>query len=185
MGRPKCEEQFRIDLARLRRNGGLAVGRAGTLTWSGAGQITRLVAFVIVETGLRVICRERLNKSELIDKLISFTTTQTAFGGRRVWFQCSHCRRRCRIVYGEGYRCRTCANLVYASQYEPSYQNIIDQADSLRRRVGAGRGAFDKMLFPPRPKGMHHRSYELLKARYDALVKSWTATALKRFRAHR
>jgi hypothetical protein len=64
------------------------------------------------------------------------------------------------IVYGgTAYRCPNCHGLRYSSQYEPSYKRTIDQADKLRKRVGGMRGAFDDEPFPPKPKGMHWRTY--------------------------
>jgi hypothetical protein len=64
-------------------------------------------------------------------------------------------------------RVRKCHGLTYSSQYEPSYQRAIDQADKLR-------GASDEEPFPPKPKGMHWRTYDRLAARYNDLMISWT-----------
>lgn len=92
------------------------------------------------------------------------------------------CGRRCRILYGGSlYRCRRCHGLKYESQYEPAYQRAINQADNLRKRVGGGRGAFDEEPFPPKPKGMHWKTYRRLEERYDALQGAWAVGVIQRF----
>jgi hypothetical protein len=37
----------------------------------------------------------------------AFTSTDTAFGGRRRWFACPGCAKACRVLYGSGrFLCR-------------------------------------------------------------------------------
>ena len=51
---------------------------------------------------------------------ISVTFTETAFHGRRVFFVCPRCQRRCRKLYVNGFyrilACRLCLGLRYRSQ---------------------------------------------------------------------
>ena len=182
--KPKCEQQYRIDLTWLRRNGGLVVGRAGPIAWSLRGETSGSINYQILEHGLRLMYRTRHNGSEWrdIDQYIPFTRSDAAFGGRRLWFECPDCHRRCQVVYGGAvFSCRKCYGLTYSSQYEASYQRAIDQADKLRTRVGGGRGAFDEEPFPPKPKGMHWRTYERLEDRYNELMNAWAAGVMQRF----
>jgi hypothetical protein len=95
-----------------------------------------------------------------INELVPFGYTATMFGGRRQWFMCLKCGRRCRRIFGGRYfRCRQCYGLVYASTREPPHQRAFDRADRLRKRVGGGRGAFDAEDFPPNPPRMRWRTY--------------------------
>ncbi len=180
----KCEEYRRIDLAWLRRNGYLHAGNSGNLTWSRGGNKTGSINYRVETGGLRLIYRTRPHGGEWhdVNELVPFVWTQTRFGGQRRWFQCMSCGRRCRILYGGShYRCRRCHGLKYESQYEPAYQRAIDQVDKLRARVGGERGAFDEEPFPPKPKGMHWKTYRRLEERYDALQGSWTVGVMQRF----
>jgi|SRR5215470_16982295 len=51
---------------------------------------------------------------------IVVTFTQTSFHGRRAWFLCPRCQRRCRKLYVNGFykilACRRCLGLRYRSQ---------------------------------------------------------------------
>jgi hypothetical protein len=74
-----------------------------------------------------------MSLSFMINELVPFAYTTTMFGGRRQWFMCLKCGRRCRRIFGGRYfRCRQCYGLVYASTREPPHQRAIDRADRLR-----------------------------------------------------
>jgi len=51
---------------------------------------------------------------------VNFVTTECNYGGKRWWFFCPRCKRRCRILYLPydefRYACRICHNLTYRSQ---------------------------------------------------------------------
>lgn len=53
-----------------------------------------------------------------IEQRIAVTWTPCRFGGARVWLCCPACGGRSARLYlgGDGFRCRRCANLSYASQ---------------------------------------------------------------------
>jgi hypothetical protein len=156
----------------------------GTITSSQRGQKIGSIGYRVETGGLRLIYRTRPHGGEWrdVNELVPFVWTQTRFGGQRRWFQCLSCARRCRILYGGSrYRCRRCHGLKYESQYEPSYQRAVNQADKLRKRVGGERGAFDEEPFPPKPKGMHWKTYRRLEERYDDLQSAWTVGVIQRF----
>ncbi len=178
----KCEGYFRIDLAWLRRKGCLHPGNAGNLNWSRGGHKTGSINYRVEPGGLRLTYRTRPHGGEWreVDEFVPFRWTSTRFGGQRRWFQCLSCARRCRILYGGSrYRCRRCHGLTYQSQCEPTYQRAIDQADKLRKRVGGERGALDEEPFPPKPKGMHWKTYRRLEERYDALQGAWAVGVMR------
>ena len=191
MGRPsnyfarKCEEHRSVDLASLRRRGMLADSGTRTLTWSRGGEITASIGVVAVERGVHLIyrVRERDGDWQDVDELIPYVWTPTQFGGRRQWLQCPGCSKRCRIVYsGTRFRCRRCLQLRSASQYEPPGLGGVDQADKIRKRLGDNDGsAFEQDEFPPKPKGMHWKTYRRLEQRYDDQQFRWTRAALAKF----
>jgi len=114
---------------------------------------------------------------------VPYVWTPTRFGGRRQWFKCLSCGKGCRILYGGvRFRCRRCHGLRYQSQYEQPGLGGVDQADKIRRRLGDKVGsAFERDEFPPKPKGMHWKTYRRLERRYDELQFRWTMAAMARF----
>ena len=97
--------------------------------------------------------------------------TECNLGGRRVWFRCpaSGCGRRAAILYGGAvFACRHCHQLAYQSQREVAHDRAARRADRIRDRLnwepGILNGGGDK------PKGMHWRTFERLKAQHDAHV---------------
>lgn len=164
-----CEDYLAIDLAWLRRKGCLHPGNAGDLTWSRGSYKTGSIKYRVEAGGLRLFYRTRPPGGDWrdVEELVPFVWTQTRFGGQRRWFRCVSCGGRCRIFYGGSrFRCRRCHGLNYESQYAPAYQRASDVANKLRQRVAGGRGEFDGDEFPPKPKGMHWRTYRRLEARY-------------------
>jgi hypothetical protein len=162
---PTCEGTHSIDLAWLRRRRMLEPGRISTLTWSIGGERTGAISLAAQTDGVRLLCSltGRDGTKTSINEFVPFTCTATMFGGRRQWFMCLKCRRRCRRIFGGRYfRCRKCYGLVYASTREPPHQRAIDRADRLRKRVGGDRGAFDGECFPPKPPRMRWRTYRRL-----------------------
>ena len=174
--RTKCHELHSIDLAYLRRHGLLRTGVSGQLTWSSRGTKTGSINYRVGERGLHLVYRTRPTGGEWrdVDELIPFTFTAANFSGRRRWFECPTCRRRCRILYGGSYfRCRRCNDLRYESQYEQGFSRATSQAHALRNRLGYEGSLEDP--FPPTPKGMHRKTYRRLEERDSELQDRWTA----------
>ena len=69
------------------------------------------------------------------DYPVTIESTPCHFGGKRWWFWCPACGRRCRILYVSGasdyFACRICLNLTYRSQQEG--QNKWDRVVKLLR----------------------------------------------------
>jgi len=71
---------------------------------------------------------------------------------------------------GAIFACRQCHNLAYESQNETSRSRALTKVQAIRLKLG-GEPAGD---FPPKPKGIHWRTYYLLKALADeAESRSW------------
>jgi len=102
--------------------------------------------------------------------------TSCTRGGERPWFRCPGCDRRVRALYlppgRDHFRCRHCHRLAYASQQVAPDERHAIQIDKLQRRLGCDwpwRGPWSP---PPKPQGMHWRTYARLS---DALFRHETA----------
>jgi hypothetical protein len=65
------------------------------------------------------------------------------------------------ILYGGSiFACRHCYQLAYDSQREQPYQRALSRAQAIWMKLGGSACTSDD--FPPKPKGMHWRTYERL-----------------------
>lgn len=102
------------------------------------------------------------------------TTTWTAmqFGGRRQWFLCPSCDRRCAVIYkiagGPLWGCRLCMVGRYASEHKSPQGRRIQKALKIRKRLGQTEGNLH-LPFPEKPRHMHYRTYELIRDEANAL----------------
>jgi hypothetical protein len=109
---------------------------------------------------------------------IPLTWTPGPYGGRRVWFRCPPglgCGRRVAKLYlaGRYFLCRCCYKLTYASQQVARCDRPMHRAHNIQQHLG-GQPGF-AYPFPPKPKGMHWRTYrrwqfKYQKAKYKALA---------------
>ena len=111
-----------------------------------------------------------------VQQRVPIRLTACHLGGVRPWFVCSvysdgrYCGRRAAILYGAGelFACRQCYGLAYQSQQQTAVRRGLDKARKIRMRLGGG---VDLLApFPPRPKGMHRRTFERLRARAEAAL---------------
>jgi hypothetical protein len=97
------------------------------------------------------------------DFILSTTWTETNFGGWRQWFLCPCCERRCAIIYRDGagprWGCRVCLKGRYLSEPMTPKDRRLHAAFKVRERLGQTKGGI-LVRFPPKPKGMHWRTYE-------------------------
>lgn len=172
----KCHEYHSMDLAWLRRKKLLQIGYWSTITWSRAGSVTGSIQIQCHKDGLRLNYKQRRQGEDWqdISEFVPLVVTATRFGGRRQWFGCLSCGSRCRILYGgTHFRCRQCHRLKYESQYEAAYSRACTQSHGLRKRLGYV-GSLDDP-FPPKPKGMHWKTYRELELRDAQLQDRWAA----------
>jgi hypothetical protein len=81
-----------------------------------------------------------------------------------------YCGRRAAILYGAGelFACRRCYGLAYESQQQTALRRGLEQARKNRMKLGGG---VDLLApFPQRPKGMHRRTFQRLRARAEAAL---------------
>lgn len=180
----KTHEFHSIDLAWLRRQKLLNPGRWSTLTWSRRGEPTGSIRLEVFSCAVRLVYRHRPSGGYWRDvsEWVPLVETETAFGGRRQWFECLSCRSRCRILYGGGqFRCRRCHGLRYETQYEPPFARAATRALKIRERLGDKGGIDDP--FPARPKNMRRKTYERLEDEYYRLNDAWAVGIMGRFRS--
>jgi hypothetical protein len=178
---PKTTDYRTVDLAWLRRKGARHVGYSGKITWRSRGEVTGSIGYRLEPGGLRLIYRNTpyAGVPEDINDLIPIITTRMHFGGVRHWFSCPSCWRGCRILYGGArFRCRLCRGARYESQYQAAALTACDRRWDIRRRLEE-RGGFAMGLFglddglPPKPKGMHWRTYRRLEQLDEHLADRW------------
>jgi hypothetical protein len=92
------------------------------------------------------------------------------FGGRRPFFMCRCGRKVLQLFAADGYpwRCRHCYDLTYATRQVGFRYRLILKGQKVRERLGGDLGVCNP--FPAKPKGMHWRRYERLRARHDQAV---------------
>lgn len=106
------------------------------------------------------------------------------FGQGRPWFVCPHCGSRCAILYRppraplKELACRKCYNLTYQSRRKRQPWNTERlRVQRIERRLGVKRKPALVNLLPPRPKGMHHKTYERLAWEWREAMLAWDAVA--------
>ena len=178
--RPRAEQMKRLDLAWLRRNGYLS-GFPVRLSWSHCGEPIGSISLQAQSDGVRLFYRRRGNNGEShdVDEIVPTVWTPTPFGGRRQWFLCLKCGRRCRILYGGNlFRCRRCYHLSYSSQAETRADRATRAMFKIVQRLDP---AQDFNELPPKPNGMHWSTYNRLAERYEKHDRQWTVEAIRRF----
>ena len=93
------------------------------------------------------------------------------FGGLRPLFMCKCGRKVLQLFAPRGYswRCRQCYNLSYATRQVSLRYGLILKAQKVRERLGSHNLGVANP-FPAKPRGMHWRRYERLRARHDHAV---------------
>ncbi len=139
-----------------------------SFTWQWLNDKGEQVASIGVYGYEDVILLKYKADDEPIETEIPLDETPNGYG-RRKWFLCPSCFRRCAILYlkGKYFKCRICHNLNYrSSQIKGDKIAEIDQKlNKLVRRLG-GTSYKPGMFPPPRPKGMHQSTYDRLLSRF-------------------
>ncbi len=107
--------------------------------------------------------------------------TRLPSGGKRPWFRCPSCDRRCGILYSirSCIICRTCGDLSYESQNEPRHFRALTKAQKIRIRLGGSANMTEP--FPRRPRYMHFRTYQNLISQYAAAAEQYESQIALRF----
>jgi hypothetical protein len=172
-----------LDVRRWQRGGLLCPERQFMWQWLRDGHV---IASIRVRTELHCVwlsyCHRRSDepwKDEAYSIHIEWTPCN--YGGTRAWFRCPvrGCGRRVAILYENGiFACRTCHQLVYESQRMPAHDRALRKVQAIRVKLGGSGSMAD--FFPPKPKGMHYRTYERLSMEAEtADTRSWPPSLLR------
>lgn len=158
--RVAVEDCLTIDVGLFRRRGLLKPGSRGECAWSRHGQRTGAIGFHAEEE--RIVLDYRC-RGEAITQTIWLTDAPCHYGGSRLWFECPHCGRnagKLHLAPGRRYfECRDCYGLTYESRREDPDHRMRRRATRLCLRLGDDPHC-DQI--PPKPKGMHWRTYHRL-----------------------
>lgn len=150
-----------VDLSRLEYGGWnwlFSSGRKSSITYSVKPGVGVKLAYTISGDSLEYIVRT--------------TSTSCTYGGVRYWWLCPSCHRRCRVLYCNQYFvCHRCSGAYYETQKNKDLLTRIDnELTAIRRKLKADKTlATTAKLPPPKPKGMHWRTYMRLGRRYNDL----------------
>jgi len=114
-------------------------------------------------------------EAQLIAETIWFDYTTCNFGGKRTWFSCPQCCMRVAVLYriDKRFHCRKCHKLSYPTQCWDEFDRSENKARKIRVKLGGSGSLGD--AFPPKPVGMHLRTYyTLMQKAGNAERKFWT-----------
>lgn len=167
-----CTDDMRqIDIRLLARGGYLKAGIACGWHWMQRGEVAASIKLVVDIDRVFFTYRQREHGGAWQDMCYPVGLVRTAchLGGERLWWRCpaAGCGRRVAVLYGGGvFACRHCHRLAYRCQRETYDDRATRRANTLRAKMRWEPGIFKGEGC--KPKGMHWRTFERLKAEYDA-----------------
>lgn len=172
-GKDTTSDVRSLDVRRLQRDGLLMPGRSSGWHWTRNGEEVASIQLRTETDRVILNYRSRSNGGEWqsMDYPVYLEWTDCAFGGRRPWFLCpvQGCGRRVAILYSRSiFACRHCHKLAYQCQRETDDDRAARRAGTIRRRLGWEPGILNGE--GGKPKGMHWRTFERLKAEHDAFA---------------
>jgi hypothetical protein len=147
-----------IDVLELKRFGLLQDHRMVLRGWIRWPKLRRIV-------GSRYLLELDLGNRDAMQR-VRVSWTWCHFGGWRPWMHCPYCEKRVAKLLGGmgGYCCRACiGNPLYASQTKSAHGRRHFEICKIRLKLNGD--ASPSYPFPERPRGMHRKTYESLKAR--------------------
>lgn len=132
MTRPTCEDTPAIDIGDWAAGEILVPGASWIInTFKGDEKVGTIRAAIGDDcVTLSFYARDRHGKEHHRRQDVGLTYTMPRFGGRRPWFTCPACERRCALLhYRRGrFACRKCQGLSYASQSRRNRQDLRTEA---------------------------------------------------------
>ena len=153
---------FCLNVNVLNRAGALASGWSGSCQWTRDETPTGEVGICADHEGITLTYNSRIGSGDWTHQQqhIALSWEVCRFGGGRPYFHCPSCGRRVLQLYVRGqFSCRQCHGLSYPSQRERESDRAQRRANQIRARLGGEPGWQN---VPPRPKGMHNRTYDRL-----------------------
>jgi hypothetical protein len=173
-GAPTCEACPSIDVRIWHRQGLLRPGRTFPYSWSQAGEQRGTISVRTERSAAVLSFRARdwgAEEWKSVNQRVPIAWTACHFGGHRPWFCCTRCGRRVAKVFLAGhpfFACRHCYGLGYESRLESVRLRGLGKARKIRMKMGGDANVLDD--FPPKPKGMHRRTYARLRHVYEVTV---------------
>lgn len=177
------DDFYAVDLRYMHRQNLLRPGYSGSLRWSRGGQEVGSICFSVGSDDIILSYRTRergSGMSEDIREVVPLLRTLQRLGGDRLWFGCPRCGQRCAVLYGgPPFLCRRCVGVPYGSQSKGASDRLLRRAQAIRMRL-SGSGSLGEP-FPPKPKGLHWRTYSRLVDRCAAIEDAMWHAAARRF----
>jgi hypothetical protein len=167
--RPTESGFHRLAINALTRGGWLRPGTTGISRWFRGDLETGSISWSVsgVDGEADAVTLFYRCRGEDIRERIDLTWTACHFGGKRPWFVCRGCGRRCGVLYGGvWFRCRHCYGLAYESTREKPHERTLRRVQAIRRRLGGSPNLLEP--FPPKPPRMHWKTYWRLLEQADA-----------------
>jgi hypothetical protein len=188
MGRPisgarwTCESCRSLDIRQLHRRNLLRAGLRFGWEWRHEAGRAADIQIRTEDDAIVLVYRVRsYNVSEWkdVEQRVHLTWTKCHLGGRRPWFRCpvrsngTNCEKRVAKLYlgGDLFACRQCWRLAYATQQDSDRCFGLDKAQKIRMRLGGSGSVVEP--FPPKPKGMHWRTYYRLYQAHHVAEGRW------------
>lgn len=150
---------LRLDIRKLHREGFLIPGRASVCQWSRGHTVRASISLAVSGSDKAdVLTLSYCANHEPVEEQVRLEWTPCNYGGERPWTLCLRCWRRVAVLYGgRRFLCRHCYDLAYQSTREDAPSRRLSKAQTIRQRLGGSANMFEP--FPPKPKGMHWRTY--------------------------
>lgn len=184
-GKDITSDMKSLDIRELQRQGLLLPDMGFSWNWTRNGEKIPSLR-IYTDTDRMIISYQDMTRSgelQFMEYTVYLERTDCNLGGQRAWFNCPtyECGRRVAILYNDSIlACRHCHKLVYACQRESDNHRSIRRADGIRRRLGWKPGIANPE--GGKPKGMHRRTFDRLKARHDTFADTswnWMAQRLE------
>jgi hypothetical protein len=183
-GKPTLDSLHALDIRYLRREGLLMPHGLRSLHWSDVytGERTATIDYRVSgltwdhadEVHLVYRVTPQGGEPRHHDYAVEVSWTRCHLGGERPWFHCPECGRRVAKLYlaGDLFLCRPCHGLTYESCNEhPVWGKATragDRAFAIRQLLGDETRDFAfSARVPPRPKGMHRKTYARLREEHE------------------
>ena len=177
------EASKQIDIRRLNRDKLLRPGNSLNVAWSFRHKPDEKITINVERNRIRLIYHVQRGETgwEAVDQPVNITRTPCHYGGSRPWFFCPECDRRVAVIYGVGkyFLCRHCHTLAYQSQNLNQADRLMEEARKIRRRLGAGEGLGDLIVF--KPKHMHQKTFDRLRHKVRNLEGRFWSIMAERF----
>ena len=169
-GKPETDDSMPLDIRKISRKGLLLPGNSFGWQWTVSDrQVAGISIRVDFDQGM-VLSYRMKSTDEVIEQRVQTQTSPCHLGGQRYWFTCPRCSKRVAMLYLPGwyFACRQCGGLGFPTQKEGVGDRASTRADKIRKHLGWEAGILNGD--GGKPKGIHWKSYQRLKAHHDALV---------------